>query len=358
MRFALLVLVVVLISFGLTDGFARREILTPQQKEVLAKIQRVQIEVVALTEHGAADAAPLHDVVGRRLQEIEYTIVPSPSEPHDALLRVKCEQNKVWEGTMASGGDADLPDSPSRVWKGPACQFRYLVQGKQSDWRKEVRTEFVDARQAAESAKAGDPAAYAMAKLKERLEDYDFPIRLAAEWGHEDRLLKTFDASGTSKPRKLLIIALLGEMFSAKAAPRLTTALKDPDVDIAKASAVALGNIGQRESIPALIELLKSHNRELRIAAAKGLGQVGAFHGDNSIIPPLLDALNTDDLELKTEVVWALGKLPDRRAYEPLRQLQASLLNVRTSDRSSQEAKLWDAVSYSLKQLDAFDQLN
>jgi HEAT repeat protein len=232
------------------------------------------------------------------------------------------------------------------------------VQGKQSDWRKEVRTEFADARLAAETAKAGDPGAYAMAKLKERLEDYDFPIRLAAEWGHEERLLKTFDASRTSKARKLLIIALLGEMFSAKAAPRLTTALKDPDLDIAKASAVALGNIGQRESIPALIELLHSDNRELRIAGAKGLGQVGAFHGDNSIIPPLLDALKTDDLELKTEVVWALGKLPDRRAYEPLRQLQGSLRNVRTSDRSSQEAKLWDAVSYSLKQLDAFDQLN
>ncbi|MEE8607378.1 MAG: HEAT repeat domain-containing protein, partial [Nitrospiraceae bacterium] len=72
----------------------------------------------------------------------------------------------------------------------------------------------------------------------------------------------------------------------------------------------------------------------------------------------LLEALNTDDITLKTEVVWALGQLPDERAHEPLLALQRSLRHLRTSDRDSKEGKLWDAVSYSLKQIDRYDQVN
>ena len=147
-------------------------------------------------------------------------------------------------------------------------------------------------------------------------------------------------------------------MFSAKSVPDLPTALKDQDADISRAAALALGNIGHQESITALVEMLNIGTPERKVAAAKALGKVGALHGDPSIIPPLLDALKTDDLVVKTEVVWALGQLPDRRAYEPLLELQQSLRNVRTSDRSSQEGKFWDAVLYALKQLDGFDQIN
>jgi hypothetical protein len=75
------------------------------------------------------------------------------------------------------------------------------------------------------------------------------------------------------------------------------------------------------------------------------------------------ESLGTDQTDrrravAKTEAVWALGQLPDRRAYEPLLEVRRSLRNVRTSDRTSQEGKLWDAVLYALKQLDGFDHFN
>jgi HEAT repeat protein len=264
----------------------------------------------------------------------------------------------VWEGTSASGGDADTPDSPSRVWKGPACQLGYLVDGKKMGWRKEVRTDFPDAIQAAAAAKADDPGAFALSALKARLEEYDFPVLVTAEWGQEDRLLKLFDAPTTAAARRLKLIEQFGELFSEKAVSRLTAALKDQDLAVARAAASALGDIGTKTSVAALLEALQTGRPEVRIDAAKGLGKLGALHGDASIIPPLLDALQTEDLALKTEIVWALGKLPDKQALEPLRALQRSLRNVRTSDRSSQEGKLWDAVSYSLKQIDAYDQIN
>jgi HEAT repeat protein len=127
---------------------------------------------------------------------------------------------------------------------------------------------------------------------------------------------------------------------------------------VAKAAAVALGNIGKKESTAALIDVLKSSQPELQAAAAKGLGQVGALHGDFSIIDPLLQSLKVDDLAVKTEAVWALGKLPDKRMAEPLYALQRSLQGMRGDGQEAQVRKLKEALNWSLKQIDTFDQFN
>lgn len=351
-----------LVCLTAADGAARREVLTDEQKAKLERVQHVLVEVIAITERGSVDAAPLTETVVKRLQPLGYTVVTDPSQPHDVVLRVKCEQEKVWEGTTRSGGDADLPDSPSRVWKGPACQLVYLLDGKRTGWHKEVRTDFQDARQAAAAVNVDDPGAFAMQKLRERLEEYPFPVLLAAEWGQEDRLLKRLDEPSVTPDLKAKIISQLGEMFAAEAVPRLIQALKDPDLNVAKASAVALGNIGKKDSIAALIEVLKKSDKpELQAAAAKGLGQVGALHGDFSIIQPLLDALKSDNLAVKTEAAWALGKLPDKRSYDAVYALYRSLQTSRTNSsgpEAEQERKLKEAVNWSLKQIDTFDQFN
>ncbi|MGH7230632.1 MAG: HEAT repeat domain-containing protein [Nitrospiraceae bacterium] len=338
------------------ESLARRESFTTAQKEKLEKVERVLVEVLAITDKGSQDPGPLTETVVRRMKAVGYTVVTDPAQPHDVVLRVKCEQQKIWEGTTRSGSDADLPDSPLRVWTGPACQILYLLDGKKMGWRKEVRTDFQDARQAATVAQAGDPGAYAMTKLKERLEEYAFPMLLAAEWGQEARLLKALDDLATAPAEKVKIINLLGEIFATEAVPRLITAVKDPDLNVAKAAAVALGNIGQKDSITTLIDVLKTGKPELQAAAAKGLGQVGALHGNFSIIPPLIEALKVENLAVKTEVVWALGKLPDKRTAEVLYALNRSLPNTRGGEEEAQEKKLREALNWSLKQIDTFDQ--
>jgi hypothetical protein len=357
-------LVMALMVFVVTDGEARRDTLTAAQKDRLGKIQRVLVEAVAITDQNATDPSLLIDTVVRRMQVLGYTVVTDPAQAHDVVLRVKCEQHKTWEGTASSGGDADVPDSPSRVWKGPACQLLYLLDGKKLGWHKEVRTEFQDARLAATEAHVENPGAFALSKLIERLEEYHFPILLAAEWGQVDRLLKRLDEPTVSPALKAKIIAQLGEMFATEAVPRPLTALNDPDITIAKAAAQALGNIGQKDSIAALITMLQTGKPELQAAAAKGLGQVGALHGDFSIIPPLLDALKSDNLAVKTEAAWALGKLPDKRAYEPIyalyRTLQTSgIAGIDGQGRNGEQVqKLKEALNWSLKQVDTFDQFN
>ena len=348
---------VLLLGYG-TTGEARRESFTDSQRAALAKIDRVLVEALALTDRGEVDARDIADLTARRLGELGYTAVLDPAQPYDAVLRVKCEQRKVWQGTIRSGGDADLPDSPSRTWKGPACQLRYSLGDKPMTWAKEVRTDFSDAMKAAAEAKADDAGAFALSRLQERLAVYDFPIYLATEWGQDDRLLKHLDDSDIPSPRKAKMVWALGQMFSDQAVPRLQELVNDPNQEIATAAVIALGNIGHEGSITTLLDVLEHGSPELRVAAARGLGKVGALHGNAAIVPPLIAALDTDNVKLQTEVVWALGQIPDRRSYEPLLKLQRSLRNVRTSDRNSPEGKLWDAVNYSMKQLDGFDQIN
>jgi HEAT repeats/PBS lyase HEAT-like repeat len=335
---------------------AYRDYLTVEQKAQLEKIQTVLVEAIALTDKGTVDAAPIADVASRRLAELGYSVVRETGKPHDATLKLKCEQRKTWEGTTAAGGDADLPDAPSRLWKGPACQLSYLLGETKIKWQKEVRTDFEDAAAAAMSANAGDPGAYAMTKLRDKLELYDFPVLLAAEWGHPDRLLKLLDAAGTPQVRKIKIISLLGEMQADEALPTLKAALKDKN--LSQEAAVALGSMG-KEGIPLLVDILKhSKQPELQAAAAKGLGDLGNTHNDSSVVPPLLEMLDAPgvDITVQTEVAWALGRVPDRRSVQPLFDLDKKLQKIRNDPPDPKIKKLKEAVFWSIKQVYTEDQ--
>lgn len=336
--------------------WAYRDYFTMEQKAQLGKIQTVLVEAIALTDKGATDAGPIAEVVSRRMAELGYTVVRESTKPHDVAFKVKCEQRKTWEGTTPSGGDADLPDAPSRLWKGPACQLNYVLGAMKIKWQKEIRTEFEDALQAAQAAKAPDVGAYAMTKLKDRLEQYDFPVVVAAEWGQADRLLKLLDASDTSQLRKLKIVSLLGEMVADEALPRLKEALKDKD--LAKQAAESLGNTG-KDGIPILLDILRNSKQpELQAAAAKGLGEVGNIYGDPRIVPTLLEMLDAPgiDIAVQTEIAWSLGKMPDKRSVEPLFALDKKLQKIRNDPPDPRIKKLKEAVFWAIKQVYTEDQ--
>ena len=359
MRIALLLLtlVVSVVALSAPPAWAYRDYFTPEQKALLDKIQTLRIEALALTDKGAVDAAPIAELVARRMGELGYRVVGEAGPPHDVVIKVKCEQQKTWEGTTAAGGDADLPDAPSRLWKGPACQMTYLLGTMKVKWQREVRTAFDDAGQAAQSASAGDPGAYAMDKLRDALETYEFPLLLAAEWGQPERLLKLLDRSDTPQGRKLKIISLLGEMQADEALPKLKEALKDRD--LAKQAIGAMGSLG-REGIPLLVEIMNTSSEiEVQAAAAKGLGQLGGLHGDASVVPPLLAKLKDPktDWSVLTEVAWALGKIPDKRSIEPLYDLDKKLQALRDPENVPLK-KLKEAVFWAIKQCDSWDQFS
>jgi len=357
MRQGYKVVFVVLCAIGawVPSASAYREYFSPEQKSQLSKIQTVLIEAIALTDKGPGNAAALGDVAARRLSELGYMVVRDHTQPHDVVFRVKCEQRKTWEGTTAAGGDADLPDAPSRLWKGPACQLTYLLGGMKIKWQKEVRTDFDDAAAAAQAAHAAEPGAFAMEKLKDVLEKYEFPLLLTAEWGQPDRLLKLLDVPETSQARKIKIMSLLGEMQADEALPKLKEALKDRD--LAKQALVAMGNLG-KDGIPLLIDIMNSAPQtEIQAAAAKGLGQIGGIHGDSSVVLPLLSKLNDPktDWTVLTEVAWALGKIPDKRSIQPLYDIDKKLQAIRDPENITLK-KLKEAVFWAIKQCDTWDQ--
>ncbi|MBL8043228.1 MAG: HEAT repeat domain-containing protein [Nitrospira sp.] len=343
--------------FGLaSSASAYRDYFSEAQKAELANIRSVLVEALALTDKGAGNADGIRDVVLRRMGELGYVASSDQGAPHDVVVRVKCEQRKTWEGTASAGGDNDLLDAPSRLWKGPACQVTYALGNLKVKWQKEVRTEFEDAVQAAHAAGASDPGAYAMSALREALETYEFPLLLTAEWGQPDRLLKLLDSPQTGQLRKLKVISLLGEMVADEALPHLTEALKDKE--LAKQAAVALGNMG-KEGIPLLIEILRySKQPDLQAAAAKGLGDLGNIHSDSRVVPPLLEMLDAPgiDITVQTEIAWALGRVPDRRSVEPLFALDRKLQKIRNDPPDPQIKKLKEAVFWSIKQVYTEDQ--
>lgn len=346
-----------LLCLAVSPAAAYREYFTPEQRAQLEHIQTVLVEAIALTDKGSTDAGVITAVTALRLTEVGYTVVRDQAAPHDVVLRVKCEQRKTWEGTTSAGGDADLPGAPSRLWKGPACQLTYQLGGMKVKWQKEVRTEFDDAVAAARSAQVPDPGTYAIAKLREVLETDEFPLLLAAEWGHAERLLRLLDSSETSQARKLKIISLLGEMQADEALPKLKAILKNRD--LAKQALVAMGNLG-KEGIPLLVDLMQSAPQlEIQAAAAKGLGQIGGISGDATVVPPLLTKLQDpkSDWVVLAEVAWALGKIPDKRSIQPLYDLDKKLQAIRDPDNTTLK-KLKEAVFWSIKQCDTWDQFS
>jgi hypothetical protein len=344
-------------SFG-SEGLARRTYLSPEQKIQLDNIQTIGVHVLALTERGKIDGIAIQDIVQKRLEELGYTVVTKREDPSDVVVTVKCEEQKKWSGTTRAGGDADLLGSPSRLWKGPACLFSYQLDGRDLGWYKEARTTFEDPGQAAKTANAPQSGPYALEKLAERIQEFDFPVMLAVEWGHDTRLFDLLKNPQTSNKRKLRILSLLPQVQPHDALPILKEIIQDKE--LAEEAIVALSSTGS-EAIPFLTEIFQSQKDSvIRAAAAKGLGEIGARTGNPAITPPMLNYLvenlpkikTSEDIDFPvlTEVVWGLGKLRNEKAIKPINELQEKIWVI--YDTSQKMATLREATSWTFKQIE------
>ena len=204
---------------------------------------------------------------------------------------------------------------------------------------------------------------YALSQLEIKLEEYDFPVMITAEWGQDDRLLKLLDDPQTSKQRKLTILKVMTSISSHESLPHLKEIIKDPA--LAEEGIAAMTATGS-DAIPYLSELFKtSEDSKIRAASAKGLGDIGATTGDPTITPPLLDYLNENlkhmesskdiDFPVLTEVVWSLGKLRNENSIAPITTLQEKIWLI--YDTSAEMKTLRDATNWTFKQIDLDGQI-
>ncbi len=329
---------------------ARRMSLNPQQKVRLQHVEKIFVSALAVTENGFVDAAMVRRTVSRQLSAIGFTIVATPTETHDVTLKVKCEERKTWEGIKRTNEQAYRPGAPSRIWKGPACQLHYVLDHQQGPWRYEVRTTFDNAWNAARTRGEIDSGQFALRHLRQALENSTFPLALAAEWQQSHRLASLLTASATDTATKLNIVSLADHVPD----DTMLRALQDviTQTDLTLPATVALGHMGE-PAIPTLMTLLldEASSVDIRAAAVEALGDIGASSGNTEILPPLLAMMQAPDVHLRvqTEIVKAVGKIPDQRSVEPLQQLGLKAWTSSSTDPHMQELR--EAVDWSLWQI-------
>lgn len=331
------------------ESLARRNAFTPDQKEHLRTAQDIRVQTLALTEKGAADSGAIQRVISDRLHTIGLTVVNTSTKPHDVMLKVKCEERRSSVAMTTIGGDADQPGAPSRLWKGPACQLTYSIDGQIGPWRQEVRTPFEDAWQTAKTHGHKDSGLYALDQLGKVLHEHDFPLELLAEWKQAKRLAAILTSKGTRPATKRIILRLAKKVAAPTMLQALHTTMSDQN--LAPHATRAMGFMGTAAS-PFLLDLLqKSDSVQLKALAAQALGEIGAHSGDMTILPPLLAMMDspTINLQVQTEIVKAIGKIPDHQSEDSLQQLLVKAWTSRSTDPRMQELR--EAIVWSLWQI-------
>jgi HEAT repeat protein len=92
------------------------------------------------------------------------------------------------------------------------------------------------------------------------------------------------------------------------AVPALITALKDPDVEVRRAAARSLSNLGDRRAVLPLIEALRDGDAEVRSSAAEGLGELE----DARAIPGLSVLLKDSSKDVRHAALHALEDFADQ----------------------------------------------
>ena len=327
---------------------AERILFNPQQKSQLQRVETIFLKAVTLTEKGRVEPTPIETAVTNRLTATGFTVITTGSEPHDVVLKVRCDERKPWGGVRKSDGEIQQPGAPSRNWKGPACQLSYFFDGRKGPWQYEVRTTFDNAWEASRANGHGDPGQFALKHLGRALRDSDFPLDLAAEWKQAKRLSSLLTDPQTDEATKRKILSLAGHVpgdTMLQALQRIRT-----QAEFAVPATIALGFMGE-PAIPTLLDLLSDPSVDIQAAAAEALGEIGAHSGNSEILPPLLAKMEAPDVHLRvqTEIVKAIGKTPDLQSLEPLQQLALKAWTSRSNDPIMQELR--EAVDWSLWQI-------
>ena len=96
---------------------------------------------------------------------------------------------------------------------------------------------------------------------------------------------------------------------------RLLKQLESPSYKLNENRAIKMGKTGDIRFVEPLIKYLSHSDKDVRIAAIKGLG----FLGDRRAVEPIVEVLTHDWSDIaRGEAAAALGKLQDPRAVAPL----------------------------------------
>jgi HEAT repeat protein len=108
---------------------------------------------------------------------------------------------------------------------------------------------------------------------------------------------------GRSRAVRVAMLSALGKLGDAAALPTLTAALQDSDVELARAAALGLGEMGVKDAVPVLLALLADDGADLQARgfACISLGKLGT--------PAALEALRAELSSRRSRTVPSFAAL-------------------------------------------------
>ena len=314
----------------------------------LSNTSRVGISVEIGPTQQPINPAFIIETLQPRLERIGYSVPRASTHSPDGLwLQVDCLSIPEKKGFPPQDTSrSSLRKSPRF---GPPCQIAYTYHREVIPWKNVDRLIYSESVSTMKKiAQIGGPL-QPRDCVKEFFRLYDFPVLLAAEWGHVDRLLKILNHPDTQISRQRLIVTLLGETQLVSGYPVLVEKLQDARV--AKEAAEALGFFGLRAQSHLLPILQNSSDPPLQTAAAKGLGRIAAATGNSQHTPLYVKMVadSTLDIRVRTELVWALGKAPDMRALPTLFRLEQHIWTDHSHDPHLKEFR--EAVDWTIREV-------
>lgn len=327
-------LFVVCLLTGPADGMARRVHLSSDQISQLAQIRVILLTSSVMTEKGPVQSEALNALVAKRFRELGFSVVSDSTASHDVEFRVFCEERKRLTGITGAGGDAELEGTPDRLWDGPACRFRYRLDGADLGWSTEVRSAFSEEQN--QPPQSGDKFEHSAVfhSLLQEVARSDFPLLVMADWGQASRLASLLLDPKTQPAQQQLIVQELAGFSTSTFLPVLLTLLQRPHFPVEAIEALASAG---EEGLPHLVAFFQDRQQpqSVRAAAARGIGRIEGATGNpaafESMLGYLAEAVETivspDDIEFPvlTAVVWSLGKSHSDRVLRLLDLLHAKI---------------------------------
>ncbi len=288
------------------------------------------------------------ETVQPRLEQLGYRVAePSTHSSGGLWLQIHCQvlREKI-NAVSSQAGKGAIAEV--RVL-GPPCELAYSFKQQVVPWKNVDRLIYSESVATMQRISQGARRLNPKECVEQFFHLYDFPVLLAAEWGHINRLLQVLKNPDTDVSRQRLILILLGETQVQKGYPVLVQKLRDPEV--AKEAAEALGYFGLQGQKHLLSILQDGSSPSLQVSAAKGLGRIAAATGNSQQTPLFLEMVKDPmvDLRVRTELVWALGKAPDMQAYSTLLGLEREIWNDPSPGTDLQEFR--EAVDWSIREV-------
>ncbi len=135
------------------------------------------------------DSSDIQEIFSKRMSELDYITETDSTQGYDITVQLACKEQITL--TDQKVGKTKTP-RPKTLTQSPPCIIHYLYEGQRMPWQCIERVVYAEGIRIARSLDGTDQKHRPTSRTIAYLEKYEFPLLLAAEWNHIDRLVGLF----------------------------------------------------------------------------------------------------------------------------------------------------------------------